>query len=164
MSNICRVGFGGGCHWCTEAVFMTLSGVSTVQQGFIRSDFPNDAFSEAVIVTFDSELVSLEQLIDVHLRTHASTSKHSFREKYRSAIYTFDDDQRRHCETYLQKLQQQFEQPLITSVMNYVDFQSSDEKYRNYYYRDQDRPFCRTYIEPKMLVLRKYFSSLLRNP
>jgi len=88
-----KIGFGGGCHWCTEAVFQALNGVQKVEQGFIRSDPPQDSFSEAVIVTFDSKILSLETLIEVHLRTHASTSSHKMRGKYRSAIYIFDNQQ-----------------------------------------------------------------------
>ncbi len=82
-----RVGFGGGCHWCTEAVFQSLRGVESVEQGWIKSDPPFDTFSEAVIVAFDTLVISLEVLIDVHLRTHASQVDHSFRSKYRSAVY-----------------------------------------------------------------------------
>ncbi|MEP2968245.1 peptide-methionine (S)-S-oxide reductase, partial [Nonlabens ulvanivorans] len=71
MKTILKIGLGGGCHWCTEAVFQAVTGVVKVEQGYISSETPYDSMSEAVIVHF-STLVDLEQLIDVHLETHAS--------------------------------------------------------------------------------------------
>jgi len=88
-----KIGLGGGCHWCTEAVFQALRGVERVEQGFIRSTAPHDGWSEAVIVHFDPAVIDLKTLIEVHLRTHASTSEHSMRGKYRSAVYAFDPQQ-----------------------------------------------------------------------
>ncbi len=55
-----EAGFGGGCHWCTEAVFRSLCGVQTVRQGFIASDPPQDSYSEAVVVTWDPDEITLE--------------------------------------------------------------------------------------------------------
>ncbi|MBO6639652.1 MAG: peptide-methionine (S)-S-oxide reductase [Roseitalea sp.] len=81
-----RIGFGGGCHWCTEAVFQALRGVTRVEQGFVRSEPPFDAWSEAVIVTFDPASIDLATLTEVHLRTHASTAAHAMRGEYRSAV------------------------------------------------------------------------------
>lgn len=76
-----KIGFGGGCHWCTEAVFNALSGIINVQQGFIKSPAPNDYFSEAVIVEFEPNEIPIETLIEIHLRTHSSTSDHKMRKK-----------------------------------------------------------------------------------
>jgi len=161
VTGFCRIGFGGGCHWCTEAVFMTLHGVSSVKQGFIKSEYPNDTFSEAVIVNYDTELIGLNELIEVHLRTHASSSKHRMRDKYRSAIYTFDDVQYRDCAQEICRLQQGSKQSLVTQILPHADFKVSGNKYRNYYYKDKNRPFCRTYIEPKIQLLHEHFSQLV---
>ena len=85
-----ETGFGGGCHWCTEAVFQSLRGIVRVRQGFIAADPPYDGFSEAVAVAWDPVRISLEDLVAVHLATHASTSMHKMRGKYRSAIYVHE--------------------------------------------------------------------------
>ena len=140
---------------------MTLHGVSSVKQGFIKSAPPNDTFSEAVIVNYDTELIGLNELIDVHLRTHASSSHHSMREVYRSAIYTFDDVQSRECALQLDRLQKGSEQPVVTQILRYTDFKISRDKYWNYYYKDKSRPFCRTYIEPKIKLLHQQFAQLV---
>ena len=82
------IGLGGGCHWCTEAVFLNLKGVVRVEQGWISASGAVE-FSEAVLVHFNPEKISIKDLIAVHLHTHKSTSSHSMRSKYRSAVYTF---------------------------------------------------------------------------
>ena len=88
-----KIGFGGGCHWCTEGVFQSLIGVNHVDQGWISSEVPNDNYSEGVIVNFDPQVISLHVLVEIHLLTHSSTSNHSMRDKYRSAVYTYDQSQ-----------------------------------------------------------------------
>ncbi len=159
-----EIGFGGGCHWCTEAVFQSLRGVDTVRQGFISSDPPNDAFSEAALVTFDAERIGLEQLIAVHISTHAATSNHSMRGKYRSAIYTFDDAQAASARTILDSLQDDMEQTVVTQVLPYRSFKYSDERFHNYYRQDSQRPFCRTYIDPKLTKIRQRFAEYVKDP
>jgi len=156
-----QIGFGGGCHWCTEAVFASLRGVVRVQQGFLGSHAPHDFYSEAVLVDFDSSAVSLDILIEIHLRTHASTSSHSMREKYRSAVYVHDENQEQHCRFVVENLQQAFEKPLITQVLRIEGFTLSEDRYRNYYVTNPNRPFCATRIEPKLAMLRRDFSQYL---
>ena len=112
-----QIGFGGGCHWCTEAVFQALRGVRDVAQGFIRSDPPHDSWSEAVLLAFDPHGIPVDALIEVHLRTHASTSNHKMRGKYRSAVYVFSDQQAEECRSALQRLQAQFDASLVTQVL-----------------------------------------------
>jgi peptide-methionine (S)-S-oxide reductase len=153
-----KIGLGGGCHWCTEAVFQALRGVGDVAQGFIRASAPDDSWSEAVIVTFDQSEIDVKTLIDIHLRTHASTSPHKFRGKYRSAIYVFDDKQRNRAEQDLQDLQADFEKPLVTQVLTHKGFKPSDVRFQNYYATDPERPFCQTYIDPKLQLLRTQFA------
>ena len=97
---ISKIGFGGGCHWCTEAVFQSLKGVAKVEQGWIASFDEYDSFSEAVIVYYNETVISLETLIDVHLYTHRSNSDHSMRKKYRSAVYTFSENKRKSFQPY----------------------------------------------------------------
>ena len=77
--TIAKAGFGGGCHWCTEGVFQSLRGVTQVDQGFVQSDAPADTWAEGVIVTFDSTVIQLETLSEVHLRTHSATRARSRR-------------------------------------------------------------------------------------
>ena len=152
-----KIGFGGGCHWCTEAVFQSLTGVDRVEQGWIASAGSNEHFSEAVIVHFNPQRIPLDVLIEIHLHTHKSTSNHSMRKKYRSAIYYFSESDGAQCTAILSLLQRDFEKPLITQVLPFVAFDPSAEKIRNYYYSNPQKPFCRRFIEPKLTLLLEQF-------
>lgn len=159
-----RIGLGGGCHWCTEAVFQALRGVVVVAQGFACAPPPDDSWSEAVIVSFDPSDIDLKTLIEVHLRTHASTSPHKMRGKYRSAIYIFDAAQADLARGVLDDLQAGFAKPLVTQVLDHAGFKSSDQRFHNYYTTDPDRPFCKTYIDPKLQLIRQHYSEFTGPP
>ncbi len=158
MSSNNKIGFGGGCHWCTEAVFSSLLGVGKVEQGWIASSGDADSYSEAIVVHFNADQISLDTLIDIHLNTHSSTSAHAMRNKYRSAIYSFDDEQHQQACAALSRLQAEFDKPLITRVLPFKAFKSNQEKYLNYYYNNPDRPFCRNYVTGKIATVLKQFS------
>lgn len=152
---------GGGCHWCTEAVFQKLNGVQKVEQGFVASNEKTSSFSEAVIVHFDSDVISLSNLVEIHLHTHRSTSNHSMRDKYRSAIYTFTFEQHQEAEKAIKRLQSEFHLPLVTKVLPFSQFKPSAEQFRNYYSKNPEKPFCKRYINPKLELLQKRFSKRL---
>lgn len=157
-----KIALGGGCHWCTEAVFQALKGVQNVEQGFVSSTGDNEVFSEAVIVHFDPELISLERLIEIHLYTHKSTSNHSMRTKYRSAVYTFEKDQEVSALEILRKLNFQFKEELVTKVYPFRSFKPSAEEFQNYYLQNPKKPFCQTYIDPKLKILSGRFSEEIK--
>jgi len=153
-----KVGFGGGCHWCTEAVFQSLKGVSKVEQGWIASTEGNDSFSEAVMVHFDGAKIDLATLTAIHLYTHSCTSAHSMRKKYRSAVYTFSKDQADAAVTIINDLQPEFDKPILTKVLPFQAFKENQELYQNYYQKNAGNQFCERYINPKFSLLMKRFS------
>lgn len=161
-ADLQKIGVGGGCHWCTEAVFASLLGVSRVEQGFIRADAPDDTFSEGVLLTFQPEEISLASLIEIHLRTHSSMSNHAMRHKYRSAVYAMDEAQAQAARSALAEVEPSFDDPLITRVLPFRGFQASEKRFQRYAEKNAGGPFCTTYIDPKLTLLRKQFSSLLR--
>lgn len=149
-SAISQIGFGGGCHWCTEAVFQALKGVIKVKQGWIASEGGNENFSEAVLVHFNSEEITIESLIKVHLHTHKCTSNHSMRKKYRSAVYTFSDEQLIQSKILIAGFQNDFENKIITKVLPFIAFKPSSSEFQNYYIKNPSKPFCKRYINPKL--------------
>ena len=151
------IGFGGGCHWCTEAVFQSLLGVKKTEQGWIASESPDDYFSEAVIVHYNAQIIQLDHLIRAHLHTHSSMSKHSMRKKYRSAVYFFQASDEEHAQQIISKAQLDFPDPIVTRVLAFKRFKPSPEQYQNYYRKNSNRPFCQTYITPKFQTLMKNF-------
>ena len=157
-----KIAVGGGCHWCTEAVFQALKGVEKVEQGYVASDPPFEQFSEGVIIHFDPQTIPLQILIEIHLHTHKSTSNHSFRSKYRSAIYFYSEAQKRDAQRIRAQLQEHFEQPLITQVLAFKHFQASRESLHDYYKSNPEKPFCKTYIAPKLQLLMRQYGKHLK--
>ena len=159
---ISKIGFGGGCHWCTESVFQSLKAVQKVEQGWIASNDENEYFSEAVIVHYASALIDLESLIEIHLNTHSSTSAHSMRNKYRSAVYTFSAGQFKDCIKIIEGFQSAFNDQLITKVQTFIDFKPSPAQFQNYYLKNPQKPFCERYIKPKLELMNKKFPDLVK--
>jgi peptide-methionine (S)-S-oxide reductase len=152
-----KIGFGGSCHWCTEAIFRSLKGVNGVEQGWISSNSENATPSEAVIVEFNASVISLQTLIAIHLHTHSSTSSHEMRGKYRSAIYTCEEAQLRTAMQAIQNLQKDFDEPIVTKVLPFQTFKLNEENYLNYYYKDPSKPFCQNIVLPKLKELIRRF-------
>lgn len=156
-----KIGFGGSCHWCTEAVFQCLKGVEKVEQGWISAREVIE-FHEAVIVHYDEDIIPLEILIEVHLRTHNSSSDHSMRYKYRSAIYTFSKSQKRDADQLLDQLQARFEERLVTRTYRFEKFRTSEAAFQNYYKKNPEKPFCKSYIDPKLKLVFEQFKAYMR--
>ncbi len=147
---------GGGCHWCTEAVFQQIPGVLSVKQGYLKSISPNDSWSEGIIIEYDAK-VSLELLIDVHLQTHQSKVNHSRRTDYRSAIYYNNEDDREELEVVMISLSRlpagqagKRNQQYITQILPFSAFKPSRESIQDYYRTRPEAPFCQRYIVPKL--------------
>lgn len=157
-------GFGGGCHWCTEAIFQSLRGVADVQQGWIASADAPGYFSEAVLVIFDPAVISMATLIAVHLHTHSSTSSHSMRIKYRSAVYVLNESEAIAAREAINAQQEDFESQIITEVLQFEEFRLNKQDYLNYYKNDPEKPFCRIYISPKLRAITERFGEyIVRN-
>ncbi|UOX34230.1 peptide-methionine (S)-S-oxide reductase [Flavobacterium sediminilitoris] len=156
-----KIGLGGSCHWCTEAIFQSLVGVNRVEQGWIASVNENESFSEAVIVEYDLNKMSLKTLIEVHLNTHSCTSNHSMREKYRSAIYYFSKEQENKAITILNDLQKEFDNKIITKVLSFRSFEMNKEEQLNYYLKNPEKPFCKNIINPKLKKIMRLFSDTI---
>ena len=153
-----KVGLGGGCHWCTEAIFKSLKGVLKVEQGFISSVGTDSAYSEGVIIHYSPRTISLKTLIEIHLNTHSSTTDHQLRTKYRSGVYTFSSTQFEIAQRLLVDFQSVFNGQLITKIYSFVNFRPSKEQFIDYYHSNPDKPFCKRYIYPKLRLLQKDFN------
>ncbi|MEL4307009.1 peptide-methionine (S)-S-oxide reductase [Joostella sp. CR20] len=151
-----KVALSGSCYWCMEAIYQSLIGVDLVEQGFVSSD--DDEFSEAIIVHFQPEVIDLKTLIEIHLHTHKCTVNHSWRDKYKSAVYVFSEAQKIVAEKILEALQGDFSETIITKVLMYKQFKPSEEMFHNYYYNNPEKPFCERYIHPKLKKILTDFS------
>ena len=156
-----KIGLGGGCHWCTEAVFQSLTGVTKVEQGWIASEGSEKNFPEAAIVEFNPA-ISLQTLLEIHLLTHSSTANHSFRNKYRSAIYYEDTVQKLAVEKAFLEAKFILDENPITKILPLSDFRLNEEAFLNYYQKRPDAPFCQTYISPKLAMRRKRYTKQIK--
>lgn len=118
----------------------------------------DNGYSEAIEVTFDSSEIDLQTLVKIHLYTHSSTSSHSMRGKYRSAIYAYDDEQFLQIEAILEDLQSEFDQTIVTQAYRFSEFKKNKSELLEYMYTSPERPFCKTYIHPKLKLLIAEFS------
>ena len=157
-----KIGLGGSCHWCTEAIFQSLKGVERVEQGWIAAKNVGDIFSEAVIVHYKPELIPMSTLLAIHLATHSSTSDHWMRNKYRSAVYVFSESQGELASAILQHLQQTMSQPIITTILPFGAFKENIPAYQNYYFTDTNKPFCKAFIDPKLKEVIRQFGAYIR--
>lgn len=132
-----------------------------MEQGWITSTNENKEFSEAVVVHFIPNQIDLKILIEIHLLTHSSTKLHQRRDKYRSAVYTFYNQQLEEAEQIISSLQNQFENKIITKAMPFVAFKLNVEEHLNYFYKNPSKPFCQTYILPKLAFLMQNYSAFL---
>ncbi|MDX2504150.1 MAG: peptide-methionine (S)-S-oxide reductase [Gammaproteobacteria bacterium] len=156
------IGLGGGCHWCTEAVFASIKGINQIQQGWLMTEPPADTFSEGILIEFDNEIISLEDIITIHIETHSASSQHSMREKYRSAIYIKQDSLKKKIKIILKRVQSQYNYTLITQILSLTDFKPQDkEEYIDYYYKNPKKPFCQTHISSKLKHLLVHHKKLI---
>ena len=111
---------------------------------------------------FDPMQIDLTTLLEIHIRTHSAASDHSMRDKYRSAVYVFDEQQKCAANAAITRLQADFDGKLVTRVLWFVAFRASDVRCQNYYQSNPDRPFCKRYIDPKLDLIRRQFASKVR--
>lgn len=162
-----KVGLGGSCHWCTEAVFNVVIGVDKVEQGWISAHSAEDAdtitpFSEAIVVTYSPDKIDFADLIAIHLNSHSCTANHALREKYRSAVYVFNDKQHALTIAAMNALQADFDKPIITKVLAFNTFKLNQEKYLQYYQKNSENSFCQNFINPKLMRLRAKFQDSIK--
>ena len=151
-----QLGFSGSCYWCMEAVFQSLEGVISAEQGWM-SAFNDSESYEAVLVEYDPLTITVDVLVGVHLHTHHCTSDHALRTRYPSVIYAFTEPQRERAIEAMNLHQGDFRDQLLTQVEDGGEFKPCDDEKQNYFYNHPDRPFCEGNIMPKLQILQARF-------
>jgi peptide-methionine (S)-S-oxide reductase len=167
---------GGGCFWCTEAIFNRLKGVEDVQSGFSGGTTPNPTYegvaygqtdhAEVVEITFDPAVISLHDLLTIFFTLHDPTTVNrqgnDTGPQYRSLILYRTPEQQKMAETVIQEIEAQgiWEDPIVTEVEPFTAFYPADESHDRYFERNQNS-YCQFIIEPKVVKLRKLFQDKL---
>jgi peptide-methionine (S)-S-oxide reductase len=170
---------GGGCFWCTEAVFVKLDGVISVVSGYAggTADTANyrDVCSgttdhaEVTRVRFDSSRITFGQILKVffavaHDPTHLNRQGNDIGRQYRSAVFYADEDQRRVAEAYIQQLKDAkvFESPVVTTLEPLEQFFEAEEYHQNFAARNPGQPYVAAVALPKVKKLEKAFADKLK--
>ena len=170
--------FGGGCFWCTEAVFQRLKGVKSVVPGYAGGTQSNPTYeqvcsgatghAEVSSIEFDPKEISYQQLLDVFLHTHNPTTLNQQGNdrgtQYRSIILTTSDEQAEQAMQAIQKFNDEnvYDAPAVTEVKPLQGFYPAEDYHQNYYNRNGQAPYCQVVINPKLAKFRQHYSSLVR--
>ena len=169
---------GGGCFWCTEAVFEQLRGVEAVESGYAGGSIPNPTYeqvcsgttghAEVVRVTFDPEVISYRDVLRIFFATHDPTTRDrqgaDVGTQYRSAIFPHSEEQRATAEEVIAELDREaiWDAPIVTRIEPAAEFFPAESYHREYYRRNPRQGYCQAIIAPKVAKFRKQFADRLR--
>jgi peptide-methionine (S)-S-oxide reductase len=171
--------FGGGCFWCTEAVFKALAGVHAVESGYSGGHIENPTYkdvctgttghAEVVQIVFDPNAIKYDELLEVFWRTHDPTTRdrqgNDVGPQYRSVVFYHDDQQKKIAEEYKKKLNdaKAFGAPIVTEISRLENYYPAEDYHQDYYELHGREPYCQFVIAPKMEKFRKVFAEKLKD-
>ena len=167
--------FGGGCFWCTEAVFKSINGVESVMPGYIGGSTPNPSYeqvcsgstghAEAVKVVYDESILKVSDLLEIFFATHVPTTLNrqgnDVGTQYRSAIFYTTPEQEKVSHEAIVLAGQNYNDKIVTEVLPATDFYEADESHKNYYFQNSNNSYCTLVISPKLDKLQKEFGDKL---
>jgi peptide-methionine (S)-S-oxide reductase len=168
---------GGGCFWCLEAIYEELRGVEKVESGYSGGAVPNPTYrqvcagitghAEVVQVTFDPEVVSFREILEVFFTIHDPSTLNrqgaDVGPQYRSAIFYHDEEQKRVAEEVIAKLEARhlWEDSIVTELAPFDAFYRAEDYHQRYYRNNEYQPYCQVVIAPKVAKVRsKYLAKL----
>ncbi len=168
----------GGCFWCLEAVFADLKGVERVESGYSGGTVPNPTYSqvctgttghaEAVQITFDPQVISFRDLLNVFFTIHDPTTLNrqgpDVGTQYRSAIFYHSAAQKTVAEQVMREIAAAglWGGPIVTELVPYAAFYKAEEYHQEYFARNPFQPYCQAIIAPKVAKFRKQHLEKLR--
>jgi len=169
--------FGGGCFWCTEAIFNKLKGVIAVLPGYsggTKSDpsyeevsVGNTGHAECTKIEFDPKIISFNDLLNVFFQTHDPTTLNrqgaDIGTQYRSVVFYKNIEQKDIANNFIKELEQNhsYDRPIVTTIEPLAEFYSAEDYHQKYYESHKDAPYCQLIIEPKLEKLGREFKELI---
>lgn len=170
--------FGSGCFWCSEAIFNELEGVYSVLPGYSGGKTENPSYeqvctgttghAEVIQITFNPQLISYDELLEVFFKTHDPTSLNrqgnDIGTQYRSVIFYHNDEQKKLAENYISLIEKEkiFDNPIVTEVTKYERFYVAEEYHHNYFKRNPNQGYCSFVINPKYEKFKEVFKDKLK--
>jgi peptide-methionine (S)-S-oxide reductase len=164
----------GGCFWCTEAVFLDVVGVKSVESGYAGGHVPKPTYkqvcggdtghAEAIRITFDPEQLSYDDLLDIFFATHDPTQLNrqgnDIGTQYRSAIFPLNEEQERKARAAIERANQENGGRVVTTIEAMGEWWPAEDYHQDYWSGEGQRnPYCIAVIPPKLQKLRKSFQA-----
>jgi peptide-methionine (S)-S-oxide reductase len=169
---------GGGCFWCTEAVFLELNGVEKVAPGYSGGHIKNPAYrevttgrtghAEVIQITYNPEIVSFSEILEVFFITHDPTTLNrqgnDIGTQYRSAIFYHTEEQKQTAEKVIALFEEEkvYDDPIVTEVTPFKAFYLAEDYHHNYFARNKNQPYCQFVVAPKLKKFREIFREKLK--
>ena len=175
--NIQVATFGGGCFWCTEAVFQEVKGVEKVISGYSGGNAPGKptyreicsgltGHAEVIQVTFDANIISYEDILVIFMTTHDPTTLNKQGAdrgtQYRSVIYYHDENQKEIAAIVSKEITPYYENPVVTEISPLDIFYEAETAHQDYYKNNEGNNYCSIVINPKLAKLRKLHADKLK--
>jgi peptide-methionine (S)-S-oxide reductase len=170
--------FGGGCFWCTEAIYERVIGVQKVESGYSGGDVANPDYklvcsgttghAEVVQVTFDPEKVTFLELLEIFFKTHDPTTLNrqgaDVGTQYRSIVLYHNEQQKGTAQQVIQLLNSEhiWKDPIVTQVEPFKVFYPAEDYHQEYYENNPNQGYCRVVITPKVEKFEKIFKEKLK--
>ena len=173
-----KVTLGGGCFWCTEAVFMRLKGVETVIPGYSGGHIKKPAYKEVITgrtghaeviqITFNPEIVSFTEILEVFFMTHDPTTLNrqgaDVGTQYRSAIFYHTEEHKKIAENVIRLLEKEkvYDNQIMTEVTAFKNFYEAEDYHKNYFARNPNQHYCQFVVAPKVEKFLKIFKEKVK--
>jgi peptide-methionine (S)-S-oxide reductase len=170
---------GGGCFWCTEAVFLAVQGVESVESGYAGGKVTNPSYeqvcegdtghAEVVQVVFDPSVIGYREILEIFFATHDPTQLNrqgnDVGTQYRSAVFTHSDEQRKIALEVIDELQREdvYGGKIVTQVVPLDDdYYPAEAYHQNYFAQHPNQGYCAAVVGPKVAKFRKKFVHRLK--
>jgi peptide-methionine (S)-S-oxide reductase len=178
MNDLQTIVLGGGCFWCTEAVYVKVKGVTDVESGYSNGTVQRPSYdqvctgttghNEVVKLTYDPAQVSTRQLLEVFFVIHDPTTLNrqgnDTGTQYRSGIYFTNDEQKEVAESMIAEMQRDklFGKPIVTEVKALDNYWPAEEYHQDFFEKNPYQGYCMAVAAPKVAKFRKTFSELVK--
>jgi len=176
-NNLELATIGGGCFWCTEAVFQEVRGVEKVISGYTGGKAPGKptyreicsgltGHAEVVQIAFDASIISYRDLLTIFMTTHDPTTLNrqgaDVGTQYRSVIYYHDDRQKEIAQIVVSEMASYYDNPIVTEISPLNIFYEAEDDHQDYYKNNQGQGYCNYVITPKLAKLRQMHAEKLK--
>ncbi|TCP25100.1 peptide-methionine (S)-S-oxide reductase [Tenacibaculum skagerrakense] len=168
---------GGGCFWCTEAIFNQIKGVEKVVSGYAGGNVPGyptyrevcsglTGHAEVIQISYNPQVISYQEILIIFMTTHDPTTLNrqgaDVGTQYRSVIYYSNGEEKSVIEEVIKQVQPYFDNKIVTEVSELPTFYPAEEYHQNYFNNNKEQGYCNFVITPKLTKLRKLYADKLK--